>query len=135
MPTIQKSMRIPEETIKELQTITEESGKDFSAITNELLQEAIKMRRCPGIIFNEGVSGRKAGIAGTGIEVWEIIAGYKSVDQDFQRLCSSYHWLTQQQLKSAIGYWKIYPDEIELLMSRNEDRTEERIYKTNRAIL
>ena len=129
MPTIQKSMRIPEKLITELQSISQESGKDFSTVAKELLQEAIKMRRCPGVIFTEGVSGCRARIAGTGIEVWELIAGYKSVDEDFQRLRSAYHWLTDQQLRSGIGYWKAYPDEIDRLIDQNESWTCEKINK------
>jgi uncharacterized protein (DUF433 family) len=108
MSTVQKSMRIPEELIKELNSIAQESGKDFSTVTKELLQEAIKMRRCPGIVFTEGVSGRRARIAGTGIEVWEVIANYKSVDNDLRRLRKTYQWLTEQQFRSIIGYWKTY---------------------------
>lgn len=129
MATVQKSMRVPEELVKELQSIIQESGKDFSTVTKELLQEAIKMRRCPGIIFTEGVSGRRARIAGTGIEVWEIIASYKSIDEDFERLRNIYHWLTEQQLRVAIGYWKIYPEEIDRLITQNESWTEEHIHE------
>ena len=44
------------------------------------------MRRCPGIVFTEGVNGYRIRIAGTGIEVWEVIASYKNVDEDFKRL-------------------------------------------------
>ncbi len=106
MSTVQKSMRLPEELINELKSITRESGKDFSTVTNELLQEAIKMRRCPGIVFTEGVSGCRARIAGTGIEVWEVIANYKSVDNDLRRLRKTYQWLTEQQFRSIIGYWE-----------------------------
>jgi uncharacterized protein (DUF433 family) len=129
MSTVQKSMRIPKELIKELKAITQESGKDFSTVTKELLQEAIKMRRCPGIVFTVGVSGYRARIAGTGIEVWEVIASYKSIDKDLKRLRKTYRWLTEQQLKAAIGYWKTYPDEIDHLITQNESWTKERIHE------
>ncbi len=129
MSTVQKSMRIPEELINELESITQESGKDFSTVTKELLQEAIKMRRCPGIVFTEGISGCRARIAGTGIEVWEVIASYKSMDKDLRRLRKSYQWLTEQQLRVSIGYWKIYPNEIDHLIMQNESWTVERIHE------
>ena len=73
MPGIQKSLRLPEKTLREIEQLAKETGRDFSTITKDLLMEAIKMRRCPGIIFAEGVSGRRAKVGGTGIEVWEII--------------------------------------------------------------
>jgi predicted transcriptional regulator len=54
MPGAQKSLRLPEETMKEIEEIAKETGRDFSAIVKDLLAEAIKMRRCPGIVFAEG---------------------------------------------------------------------------------
>jgi hypothetical protein len=49
MATVQKSIRIQEKTLKEIEKISKDSGREFSAITNELLEEALKMKRCPGI--------------------------------------------------------------------------------------
>lgn len=129
MPTIQKSIRIRERTLKEIEHIARESGKEFSAVANELLEEAVRMQRCPGIIFTEGTTGRRARIAGTGIEVWEVIATYKGVHEDFNSLWKAYHWLTEQQLRSAIGYYKVYPDEINYLIKQNEQLTKEQIQK------
>ena len=74
-------------------------------------------------MFTEGVSGRRAKIAGTGVDVWEIVATHQSVDQNFKRLETAYHWLTQQQLKSAIGYYFIYRKEIDELIARNNSWT------------
>jgi len=88
MAGVQKSLRLPAETMKEIEQMAKETGQDFSNVTKDLLQEAIKMRRCPGILFAEGTSGRRARVAGTGIEVWEVIASYKSVKKDLKRLQS-----------------------------------------------
>jgi len=129
MASVQKSMRIPEEMIREIQGIAQQSGKDFSTITKELLEEAIKMHRCPGIVFAEGVSARRARIAGTGIEVWEVIANHKSVGEDFERLHTTYHWLTELQLRAALGYYRAYPKEIDHLIAQNENWTKESIHK------
>lgn len=120
MRTIQKSLRLPERIAREIESIAKMGKKDFTAVTNELLEEAIKAHRCPGIVFSEGVSGRRARIAGTGIEVWEVIATFKGVDKDFKRLQQSYHWLTGQQLKSAVGYYLLYTEEIDGLIAENE---------------
>lgn len=125
MSSVQKSMRIPEEMVVEIQNIAQRSGKDFSTITKELLEEAIKMNRCPGIVFAEGVNGRRARIAGSGIEVWEIIQNYKSMGDDFTRLRKAFHWLSEQQLRAAIAYYRAYPLEIDKLISLNESWSED----------
>lgn len=127
MAGIQKSLRLPPETMKEIEQMAKEMGQDFSNVTKDLLQEAIKMRRCPGILFAEGASGRRARVAGTGIEVWEIIATYKSVKQDIKRLKIAYHWLSQEQLKAVFGYYSAYPGEIDQLIEQNERWNEEKV--------
>lgn len=129
MGSAQKSMRIPEKMLKEIQALALESGKDFSTMTKELLEEAVKMHRCPGIVFSEGVSGKKARVAGTGLEVWEVIANFKSVAENFERLKTAYHWLTDLQLRAALGYYRAYPDEIDELIGQNESWTTDSIRK------
>lgn len=61
MRSVQKSLRLPSETMKEIEQMAKETGQDFSNITKDLLQEAIKMRRCPGILFAQGTRGRECG--------------------------------------------------------------------------
>ena len=125
MRAIQKSLRIPEKTVKEIEQLALESECDFSSIANDLLTESVRMRRCPGIIFAEGVTGRRARVAGTGLEVWEVISTYKGLNRDFKRFKKTYHWLSEQQLKAAIGYYEVYRDEIEFQIKRNESWSKE----------
>ncbi|MFB3887564.1 MAG: DUF433 domain-containing protein [Thermodesulfobacteriota bacterium] len=127
MAGIQKSLRLPAETTKEIEQIAKETGQDFSNVTKDLLDEAIRMRRCPGIIFAEGTHGRRARVAGTGIEVWEVIAAYRSVKEDFKRLKKAYHWLSEEQLKAALGYYTIYPKEMDRLIEQNEQWNDEKL--------
>jgi len=127
MAGLQKSIRLPAETLKEIEQMVKETGRDFSTITKDLLVEAIKMRRCPGILFPEGASGRRARVAGTGIEVREIIAAYQSVKKDLKRLKKTYHWLSQEQLRAALGYYSAYPQEIDRQIEQNERWDEEKV--------
>lgn len=129
MSTVQKTIRIQERTVKEIEQIAKESGKEFSSIANELLDEAVRVKRCPGIIFTEGTAGRRARIGGTGIEVWEVIATFKSVGEDFKRLHRAYHWLTEHQLRSAIGYYRAYPEDIDRLIKQNEELNKDSVNK------
>lgn len=129
MPTVQKSLRLSETLVREIDEIARSVKKDFTAVTTELLEEAIRAHRCPGIVFSEGVSGRRSRIAGTGIEVWELISAYKGVGESLKRLQQTYHWLTEQQIRAAIGYYALYPEEIDSLIAQNEKWTPEAIKK------
>jgi len=120
MSSVQKSLRIPDEVAKTIQDEADSSGRDFSAVANELLAEAVKLKRCPGIVFADGPSGRRARIAGTGLDVWEVISTYKSLNHDDARLRETYHWLSEPQLRSALSYYRLYAEEIERQVARNE---------------
>jgi uncharacterized protein (DUF433 family) len=129
MAGVQKSLRLPQETLREIERMAQDSGKDFSAVTKDLLEEAIKMRRCPGIVFAEGTSGRTARVAGSGIEVWEIIATYQSLKKDTGRLKKSYHWLSAEQLRAALAFYSAYPEEIDRQIGKNQRWSQEEIRK------
>lgn len=129
MKSIQKSMRMPEKTVEGIQEIARQWDKEFSAVAKKLLDEGIKMYHCPGIVFSEGTGGRRARIAGAGIEVWEIIAIHKHTGGDFERLRNAFDWLSELQLRAALGYYRVYPDEIDQLLAQNESWTPESIYQ------
>ena len=125
---MQKSLRIPDDIVRAIEDLAEISGQDFSAVANELLAEATKMRRCPGIIFADGPTGRRARVASTGLEVWEVIATYQSVERDRGRLQQAYSRLSEGQLRAALGYYAAYPEEIDRRRAANERWTKERLF-------
>jgi len=118
---------IPIEVTREIEHLAEASGRDFSSMANELLAESVKVRRCPGVIFADGPSGRRARLAGTGLDVWEVIAAYKSLNRDLVRLRQAYHWLSDAHLRAALGYYAAYPEEIDGQIARNEAWTPGRL--------
>lgn len=127
MASLQKSLRIPEGTAHAVEEVARTSRRDFSSVANEMLEEAVKMRRCPGIIFADGPSGRRARIAGTGLEVWEVISTYNNVDRGWSRLRESYDWLDEIQLRAALAYYAAYTDEIDRRIQLDETWTKERL--------
>ena len=127
MASVQKSLRIPEDTAHAVEELARSSRWDFSSVANEMLEEVVKMRRCPGSIFADGPSSRRACIAGTGLEVWEVISAYNNLDRDLIRLCQSYHWLDEIQLRAALAYYAAYTDEIDRRIQLDETWTKERL--------
>jgi uncharacterized protein (DUF433 family) len=128
-PLVLKSIRFPDALAGAVKRSADLAGKDFSAEAIDLMEEALKMRRCPGIIFAEGPTGRRARIAGTGIEVWEIAAAHRSVGRSLKRLRKAYSWLSPHQLEAALRYHAAYPEEIDGLILRNEAWSRERLHE------
>lgn len=135
LATAKKSLRIPREIAEAVEDISRESGVDFSTATNQLLDEAVRMRRCPGIVFTQGPGGRRATVAGTGIDVWEIVSTLASVGRDRSRLSKAYHWLTDGQLRAALAYAELYPDEVEARRRRSESWTEATLHRRHPALV
>jgi len=122
-----KGIRISETLDREIERESEVRGKSWSSMTAELLEEAIRMRRAPGIVFVDGPAGRRAVVAGTGLDVWEVVATWREGKQDDEELRRSYPWLTEPQLRSALGYYELYPQEIDARLEREAQWTPERI--------
>lgn len=123
------SIRIPEETRHTIEETAHRTGRDFSSVANEMLSEAVKMRRIPGITFADGPLGRVARIAGTGIEVFELIKAYREMEEDPKRLREAFHWLSDIQLRAALAYAEAYPDEIEARIAMDASWAPERIWE------
>jgi uncharacterized protein (DUF433 family) len=85
------------------------------------------MRHHRGITFVDGPTGRRAVVAGSGIDVWEVIAAWRAGREDFGLLRSSYPWLTEPQLRAAISYYRLHPQEIDARLEREASWTPERV--------
>lgn len=129
MATKTRGIRITEKLEGEILREAEARGKSWSATTNELLEEALRMRRAPGVVFMDGPSGRRAVVAGTGIDVWEVVGAWKADRMDNEKLRQDFNWLTEPQLRAALGYYSLYPVEIDARLEREDAWTPERVRK------
>jgi uncharacterized protein (DUF433 family) len=129
MATRVKGIRITDELDREIARESSERERTWSALAAELLQEAIRMRRAPGIAFVDGAVGRRVVVAGTGLDVWEVIASWRAGGGDFGKLRKGYPWLTEPQLRAALSYYELYPAEIDARLEREAQWTPERVAK------
>jgi uncharacterized protein (DUF433 family) len=123
-----RTIRLPEPLEKELAREFARRGvKEWSSGVVDLLQEAVRTRRVPGISFVDSITGRRPVIAGTGLDVWEVIATWKIVDRNEEKLRLAYHWLTPAQLRVALTYYRFYPEEIDQRIALDEAWTPDRV--------
>ena len=128
MATRARGLRLPEEIEKEIGREMRLRGATFSEVATSLLREAVRMRRAPGIVFMDGAGGRRAVIAGTGLDVWEVVSQFRETGESFEELKGCYPWLSEAQLSSALSYYELYPDEIDARIEREEYWTAERFW-------
>jgi hypothetical protein len=85
------------------------------------------MQRVPGIVFADTPVGtRVARIAGTGLEVFEVVSQFRLMDEDWNRFRRAFHWLNDDQLRAAVSYAETFPGDIDPLIDelRNFDLEE-----------
>lgn len=130
MAAVPKTIRMPDEVRLPLEEEAHFTRRDFSSVANEMLLEGIKMRRIPGVVFaNSPSGGRVARVAGAGLEVFEVVQGYRSVENSWARLKEAFHWLSDTQLRAALAYAEAYPDEVEERIRRDERWSGEAVWK------
>ena len=69
----------------------------------------------PGVVFRDGPTGRRAGLAG-GPDVWEVIAAIRDSGLDGeQALQAAAEWagLSVREVRTAVGYYAEFPEEID----------------------
>jgi uncharacterized protein (DUF433 family) len=125
MTTATKTLRLRQSLRSEIDRIAKRSRRSFSEVTQDLIEEALRMRKCPGIYFADEPASRDAKIAGTGLAVWEVIAVYKAVSKRERAFRARFPWLTEAQVKAALLYYRCYADEIDTLVTENETPSQE----------
>lgn len=78
------------------------------------------------ITFAHGPAGLRAVIAGTGTDVWEVIAAWKASGESYAGLREDYPWLSDAQLRSALAYYGSHAWEIDARLAREAYWTPER---------
>lgn len=128
MPSIQHSIRIPEWLDRAIsREIRQRGERDWSKGAISLLEDAVRSARIPGIVFVPRGDGRRAAVAFSGLEVWEIIATWKEGDEDWQALMTAYPELSESQLRAAVAYYQAYSGEIDERLEREAEWTPERV--------
>ena len=123
-----RGIRVPAPLQEAIEREMERQGvKEWSTMVVELLEEAVRTRRAPGIVFADGATGRRPIVAGSGLEVWEVVSTWREVSRSYDRLRAAYDWLAEPQLRAALSYYELYTDEVDAQLEREERLTQERV--------
>lgn len=119
MATPTKTLRLRPHLRVEIERIAKRSRRSFSETAQDLLEEAVRARECPGIHFADEPAGRVAKVTGTGLGVWEVIDVYQGLERNGKKLRRLYPHLSSAQLEAALLYYERHPDEVDALIADN----------------
>src|SRR6266540_574365 len=109
--TVSTTMRLRRTVRSGLEQAAARARRSVSEVAQELIEEGLRMRECPGIYFATEPSGRTAKIAGTGLGVWEVLRDFVQ-DEDIDHVRRAFTQLSSAQVTAALIYYKRYPDDI-----------------------
>jgi uncharacterized protein (DUF433 family) len=109
---------------RDLEAAAARAGRSVSDVAQELLEEGLRMRECPGVYFATEPSGRTAKVSGTGLGVWEVLRDFVR-DEDLDRVRRAFPQLSPAQITAALIYYKRYPAEVRREVDANAALTAE----------
>lgn len=113
------SIRLSDSTIERLGVRAERVQMRPRTLAQRYVEEGLRMDEHPLVRFVDGPAGRRARLAGTGSDVWEVIAAVRDNDNDIART-AEYLQLPLGLVQAAVTYYGAHRDEIDEWIERNE---------------
>jgi len=135
----QFSARLSSTVVDRLERRGARGDLNRSRLAERYIDEGMRMEDHPGVVFRDGPSGRRAGLAG-GPDVWEVIAAIRASGlRGDAAMEAAAEWgnLTPAAVRAAVGYYAEYPEEIDERVRRNveeADAAEERWRREQQAL-
>lgn len=107
------SLRLSSDLRTYLEALADRCRRSLSDVAQLLLDEAVRLRECPGIYFADEPTGRTAKVMGTGLGVWEIMRDYLAVNEREDRLREIFPQLSLMQIVAARNYFLRFREEIQ----------------------
>jgi len=116
------SFRLSDDLLERLDTEAAATGTSVSALVVSVLDEGLKTRRFPGIVYRDGPAGRRAGLLG-GPDVWEVVravSGMAGQGEQRVRRVAAERALPAERVRLAVDFYAAFPDEIDARIAADE---------------
>jgi uncharacterized protein (DUF433 family) len=114
-----RSFRFSESTLRRLDERAHEIRETRTGLAERYVEEGLRMDEHPGVAFADGPAGRRAILAGTGLDVWEVADTIRqnrgSVDA-----AARYLELPVGAVRTAVRYYAAFQAEIDDLIARRD---------------
>lgn len=100
-----------------------------SSLGERLIDEGLRMEAHPGIVFRDGPSGRRAGLA-AGADVWEIAGLLRGLHGSFEQVVKKVATqlrLTEVQVEAAYRYYLEFVEEIDAELAANDSAADDEL--------
>jgi uncharacterized protein (DUF433 family) len=108
-----------------VQVKAKRARRSRSDIIAELIRLGLDVLRYPGITFVEGPAGLRAHIAGSGLDVWELVMVHRAHKGAEDATLRHLPQLSRRQLDTALAYYQDHRQEIDAILAEQARPPEE----------
>lgn len=116
------SFRLPEDLLARVEEQARSEGRSVSGLVSSMLDEAVKTRQFPGIVYRPGPTGRRAGVI-KGPDVWELVRAVKETpgrqEERIGRVAKALG-LPAATVRLAVEFYTAFPDEVDERIAEDE---------------
>lgn len=120
------SFRLPERLLERVDAESRAMGISATALVATLLDEGLKIRQFPGVVYRDGPTGRRASLVG-GPDIWEVIRDLRHAPgrgmKRIERLATE-SGLSASRIRLATDFYAEFPDEIDTRIAADEQASE-----------
>lgn len=121
------SFRLSEELLERIEAESRAEGASTTQLVSTMLDEGLKTRRFPGVVYRNGLLGRRAALVG-GPDVWEVVRDLAAAPgRGMERVDNvvAESGLTTASVLLAADFYASFPDEVDALIEADERAAEE----------
>lgn len=118
-----KSFRLPDDLVDRLEAKSGAEGVSQTDLVVSLLDEGLKTRSFPGIVYRDGPTRRRAALA-AGPDVWEVISTVRHVAGSGEakiRNTSAMLSLPERWVRIAVEFYTAHAEKIDDRIRANEE--------------
>lgn len=110
-------MRLQPAVREALERRARDTGQAKGALAAQYIDEGVKRDEHPAIIFRDGPLGRRALLAGTRLEVWQVIETLRNSGNVLED-AASYLGLPSSLVRACLAYYAAYQQEVDAYADR-----------------
>ncbi len=113
-----RSFRFDPTTLERLEQRARQTGLTQTALVERYVDEGLRQDDHPGIVFVNEPAGRRARVAGTGLDVWEVVETVQHHGGSAAEAAAYLH-LHEEVVLVALRYYADFPHEIDAWIDSN----------------
>lgn len=130
------SFRFAGDVLEALHTHADETGETMTALAERYVAEGLRRDEHPLIVFRDGARGRRAALAGTRLDVAQVVETVLASERSIPA-AAEYLSIPESWVAACVRYYADYRDEIDNWIERSQQiaAREEDAWRRTQAVL